>query len=270
MAGAYHDGNSAPDERRRIEEHRQSCSRCASFLNELGSLGNALLNWRMSDRVDWTAFERRVMTAVEKPRTSRWWAFPVIKWSALTAAASLAAVTTGFLLWHNQIPQTPSEPKILTAKGPSRTSSEFRKLSSEEDSDARTLYYRGLELMKNGRPDRAGQLFSDIRQRYPESGLAAASDYYQAYITDSAIDPAQLDEGTLRLRLAVWESIRLDALGSEEVEQALFYRAKIGFHLAERSRSPLEKQHALEHALAYQSRFPGRSPEVETWLARLR
>jgi len=264
------DGRLGPEEARDLRKHAESCPRCAKLLAERQASDRKLRAWTAPEHVDWEAFESRVMQGIEDRRRTPF-LLPLRQWGLAAAAAVVVVCVSAYLIWRAMPAQpVPVAQGTAPAEGEDTDSAELRRLSAPEEADARTLYYRGLEMLRNDEPGRAAQLFSEVVERYPGSGLAESSAYYHASIADTGMDASTTDESVLRERLAVWEGLRVDALAAEEMERTLYMRAMLSFHLHERSRQQSDRQRAAGHAAAYLSRFPGRSAEVGEWLRRVR
>ncbi len=201
--------------------------------------------------------------------------WPVFSYWALAAAASIAAIAVGaWFLWlpeKTEVARVPQSENTTIVEG-AEPSPPLRKLSAPDEADARTLYYRGMELVRNGRSDDALALFMELQHRYPGSGLAASSSYQEAILLEETLDPEAMDAPSLRLRLSVWENIRLDVLGEQELERAMFFRAQMSYLLYDKTQDASERERARHHARAYLERHSqtGAASAVRRWVDLLR
>lgn len=247
--------------------HVRECPRCTARLAEVRHVDDALRGWPIASEPIWPAFEARVMAEIEHRQNPlplfSWWAFA-------TAASALAIAVATWALWPSarvgHVMPTAGNTTVVERASPQP----LKELSSAEEADARTLYYRGLELYRNGEGEGARALFSEIQERYPGSGLAASAAFYDAWLADKERAPETLDVGVLRARLAVWEGMRLDVLAEEEIERALYFRASMSCALCRKSGLGGDRDRARFFAGEYLRRYPKGAAEVATWLSSLR
>lgn len=267
---AYHDGEIPDGLATRYRLHVESCGRCAEQLRELQGLDAALRSWPLPAKRRARSLEDAVMTAVAARSPS-----PILRSWVLAAAASIAAIAVGAWILQRpaktELARVPQSGNTTIVEG-TQPSPPLRKLSAPEEADARTLYYRGMELVRNGKSDDALALFTELQHRYPGSGLAASSSYQEAILLEQALSPEAMDAPELRQRLSVWENIRQDVLGEQEIERTMFYRAKLSYLLCERTRDTSERERARHHARAYLEGYPhaGAAAAVQRWVDLLR
>lgn len=277
IADALYDGELPPPEAEKWRGHLESCRECAGRLDRLAAVDSTVRSWTPREPSDWRQLEGEVLAEVgriearrRQVRIGAWW--------ASAAAATIIAASAAWVVFRDAspgpaatvvsrepAPETP--PEITHLSG--RSTAPLRKLSSAEESDARTLYYTALSLLKNGDEERAATIFAEIRSEYQGSGLAFAAAFHEAVLADKSVEIPTAGPDLIRSRLEAWEAINEAVLEPGDVEVTLRSRALYSWHVYSKTRSAADKARARYHADAYVERFGQRSREVQSWLEAL-
>ncbi|MEW6363076.1 MAG: hypothetical protein AB1714_00400 [Acidobacteriota bacterium] len=267
MLLAYHDGYVTETQWRQCGGHLRACTRCSEKLAELAATDAALRRWGQPREPEWTgSFERSVMARIRARRETP--GTPHVYWWATAAAASLVAGAVGLAVWHSKT-AGPTMAPVAAPLVKSHPEQPFIELSSADEADARTLYYRGIELYRNGDLARARELFVEVQSRFAGSSLAAAAAYYERVLNDAGASFDMLDEESLRAGLDAWEAIRIEALGAEESLYTLSMRAKLSYRLYQKTRRPEDRERARIHVASYLRLMPPAPEEARRWLEDL-